>query len=113
MLVQVTDTDVFCPLDSAFVGLQFSGNDVHEGRFSFAVGSDQADVFTFEETERHVVENRTVAETVGRCSTVMMLILLFLLFVSVRCICDTGNVICAAEEAGWKSFRRTAERFCF
>ena len=65
MLVQVTDTDVFCPLDSAFVGLQFSGNDVHEGRFSFAVGSDQADVFTFEETERHVVENRTVAETVG------------------------------------------------
>ena len=46
-LVEVADANVPGPFDLAFVRHEFSGDDIHEGGFSFAVGTDKADVFAF------------------------------------------------------------------
>ena len=46
MLIQVSYTDIFCPLNLPFIRLQFSGDNAHEGRFTLAVGAHQTDVLT-------------------------------------------------------------------
>ena len=47
VLVEVADANVPGPFDLALVRHEFSGDDIHEGGFSFAVGTDKTDVFAF------------------------------------------------------------------
>jgi len=63
MLIQIADTDIFCPFDRSLIRCQFSGDDIHKRGLAFSVCTDQADMFAFEETKRNIVENRTVTKT--------------------------------------------------
>ena len=47
MLVQITYTDIFCPLDPALIWHQFISYNIEEGGFSLSVGAYQANMFSF------------------------------------------------------------------
>ena len=63
VLVEVSGRDMSGPLHGAFIRLQFSCDDTHEGGFSLAVCADKADMFPFEKTERNVFKDRPVAKS--------------------------------------------------
>ena len=66
VLIEVAGADIARPFDLAFVGHQLAGDDIHKGRLAFAVGADQADVFTAQQAEGYVLENGAVAKAVGQ-----------------------------------------------
>ena len=47
------------------VALALSCDDIHKSGLTFAVGTDEADVFTLQQTEGCIFQNLTCAETVG------------------------------------------------
>ena len=66
VLIEITDTDIFCPFDFPFVRLEFSCNNIKKSRFPFSVGSDKSNVFAFQKTEGHIMKNGAVTEAVGK-----------------------------------------------
>ena len=47
MLVQISNTDIFRPFYRSFIWHQMPGNNIHKGRLSFPIGTDQSNVFSF------------------------------------------------------------------
>ena len=45
MLVQIADTDVFCPLNLSLIRHHLSGDDIHKCGLSLTVCSDETDMF--------------------------------------------------------------------
>ena len=66
MLVQIAHPDIFRPLYFAFIRHQLPGDDIHEGGFSLAVGTDETDMFSLQQTEGYVMENGSVSKAVGQ-----------------------------------------------
>ena len=64
VLIQVADADILRPLDLSLIRHQLPGDNVHKRRLSFPVGTDQPDMFTFQQPERNILKNRSVPETV-------------------------------------------------
>ena len=65
VLVQITDTDVFRPFYPALIRHQLACNDIHKSGFPFAVGSDQANMLTLQQTEGNILENGSVTKAMG------------------------------------------------
>ena len=65
VLVKIADTHIFGPFYFSFIRLQFSGDNAHKCGFSLAIGSDKTDMLTFEQTERYILKNSTVAKSVA------------------------------------------------
>ncbi|MNN64215.1 hypothetical protein D3C81_1796460 [compost metagenome] len=64
VLVQIACPHAFRPFNFTFVRLKLACNDVHEGGFTFTVGTDQTDMFALQQAEGYIGENRTVSKPV-------------------------------------------------
>ena len=63
MLIQISYPNVPGPLHLAFIRHQFICDNIHKRRLSFAICSDQSYVFTFQQSERYIFKNSSVAES--------------------------------------------------
>ena len=66
MLVQIADADILRPFHFALIRHQFTGDNIHKGRFSLAVGTDETDMFPLQQAKRYIVKNSTVSKSVGQ-----------------------------------------------
>lgn len=64
VLVQISGPHSFSPFNFTFVRLKLVCDDVHEGGFTFTVGTDQTDMFALQQAEGYIGENRPVSKPV-------------------------------------------------
>ena len=46
MLVQIADTDIFRPFHFSLIRHELADDNIHKSRFAFAIGTDEADMFS-------------------------------------------------------------------
>ena len=66
MLVQITDSYIFRPFNLAFIRHQLSGDHTHKRGFSLAVGTDQSNMLTLQQTKGNIFKNCSVSESMGQ-----------------------------------------------
>ncbi|MNC39494.1 hypothetical protein D3C75_881550 [compost metagenome] len=64
MLVQIAYPHTFGPFNFTFVRLKLGRDDVHEGRLTFTISTDQTNMFALKQAERYISENGTVTKAV-------------------------------------------------
>ena len=74
MLVQIASTDILRPFHFALIRHQFTGDNIHKGRFSLAVGTDETDMFPFNRRNDTSLKIARSPNPWVRCSTFNMLI---------------------------------------
>ena len=65
VLVEVTNAHIFGPFYFSLIRLQLPGDNAHKCGFSLAIGSDKTNMLTFEQTERYILKNSTVAKSMA------------------------------------------------
>ena len=66
MLIQISCMYILRPFYFSFIRHKLSGHNIHKGRFSLAVGTDETDMFPLQQAKRYIVKNSTVSKSVGQ-----------------------------------------------